>query len=608
MVFLEWISFTADLNNRLAERVMAKDLTNGFDIAAQVSEEVSQDIFRMSYWTGGIPDYISKTGSQNSSEITEVYFDQPNLQFVKIGDLPNAVTINLRFTTRVFPETIEIPGDVKITMTAIIKVQQDGSSVIVVDFANVPDQFDFKFFWMPENTQILESRVKPLITNTLFQKLKILPISPPVSSDVGFFTFQVYVLSNESVPNTKQNRFISIYVNKENNQLNPPGTVNPMLYKDPYESWKPKDALRIAIPREIVMPLIDQKLQEMGFKNLPKTSPTDSTVTINSLSMDLQNGHIKVTGNATKEIDVLPDPDIDFDVRIGLWIENGILQTNVLYVDADLPWWAESLHFLLPFIGTIILSCVESAMKDAVGKSIGGISQGALSDIAIFSSDLPGTGGIVKVTNTGGVIIQHKGLILPGQVTTVFNKKEVKKPFYIFGHKDSKEFHKTECPYHAKMKWQNKVPFINAYEALMKSYNGCAWCYPEYDVSKPGGVEFKVRAVSSNPADMTNFLTTIQGECLSVITIGNLKVKPSFKFFRNLEMYSPNNDDIYTSKSYGWYELIPSKWKFTVKTDDWNAECIVDVPNKDSKGMTYITATKGKTTCNHAFGVSPDFP
>lgn len=573
---------------------MAKELTGGFDIAAQLSEEVSRKIFQMTYWTGGIPDFISKTNPLEPSEVTEVYFEVPWLEFVKVGDLPNSVVIGFQFLARVFPETIEFFSWVEVTMTAVIKSQPDGTRVIVIEFANVSNQFEFGPVL---NDPIFANRVKPLIVTTLFQKLKTLPISPPVSADVKFFTFQEYVFP-ETVA---KDNFLGVFVNKENTPLNPPAAFQRMLYiptsKADYLSGIPADEMKIAIPKEVVMPLINQKLAEMGFASLPKQSPTDSSVTINELSMELQNGYIKVSGNATKEVDVIWDPDIDFEVRIGLRIENGILQSFVQRVDADLPWWIESMEFLLPVIGTVILNAVRGAMKSAISASVGGISQGALSVEIFNESSLPGTNGIVRVTNTGIVSISQKGLIIPGQVKTLFSARKGTEIPYAYGHKDSKEFHKKECEYQKAMSRKNVVRMINPLDALRKAYNGCAWCYPEYNVAQPGGVIFEL----FDPASETDFIGSIRGERLSEVTTGGLKVKPSFIIL---------SDFAHLTKPDKWLELVPGKWKFTIETNDksWKTECTINVPEKDDQGITYITATRGKPNCNHAFGKSPAFP
>lgn len=571
-----------------------KDLSNGFDLAAEISEDVCEYIFRMAYWSDlptGIPDFVSHTDPGDPADIIELYFGVPSLQFIQVGDLQNAVKITFPFTARVFPETVEASAIVTVIMAATLR-----DNVIVVDFVDAPDQFRISDAF-PRDVAVLEARVKPLLVTTLFQKLKGRPISPPVSASIPFFTFRTYIVpptAQQSAPS----RLLGVLVNRTNTPAAPPGMVEAWIQNDPYRPMRPQRGIAIAIPVEIVLPIIQKSLAAQGFAStdLPKTSPTDSTITINSLSLTLQQGHIRIVGNATKEIDVLPDPDVDFEVLIGLWIQDGALQINVLHVNADLPWWASALHFVIPFVGTVILDIIRQAVIESIGNAVGGVAQGAVSEIAAFGSDLPNAGGLVKVTNTGSISIRPTGLIIPGQAQTIFNPRAIKSPDYIFGNYETKEFHKRDCAYYVMMKAAKRTPFINPLQALRRGYNGCNWCYPEFNNPHPGRVVFHL----SDPSADVNFVGSIEGARAAPDSVGGLSVVPTINLLSNFAL-SPRPR---------WWQIATGEWKFILTSDDdaWRAECVVQIPRLDPNGVLHISATRGKPNCNHALGAAPPFP
>ena len=573
---------------------MAKELTAGFDISGQISEEVCTRIFQMAYWTGGIPDYVKKVNPVNTSELTEIFFEVPTLTFKDVAGLQNPVDINFRFVARLFPETLEIPGTAVATMDAIEFKHPDGSRNIVVNFASVPNNPSFDFDTFGSVPDAVLNRIKQLIAVTFSQKLKLLPISPLLKSEVGFFTFKTFSLDAASVHRNDQNRFLSIFVNKENVSAPPPGMISPTLFTSErlsYPSTTPKDQMRISVPREGIKPSLDAKIAEM---NLPRVSPQDDSITINSLSIDLHDNYLKVTGNATKEVDVIWDPDIDFEIKMGLNISGGKLNAYVKAVNAELPWWAYSLHFLIPFVSASLIGAIKQAINKALSGAVLNLSEEAL-PLDLFSEEnLPNTFGTVKVLTDGEVEIQQKGLILPAKVTTVFQPSPKKQIPYAFGHKDTKEFHNAECEYRKAMSRKNIVRLINPLDALRKAYNGCAWCYPQYNISDPGSLEIRLQ----DPANQTNFVGTIQAERSTAAIFSDLTAKPEFRIFSNFSL----------KDRHSWAELLPGDWKIKISSDEgWETAVDLNIPT-GKHGVTYVTATRGKPNCNHAVGSIPPFP
>jgi hypothetical protein len=448
---------------------MANDLTSGFDLVAQLSESVCESILQMAYFAdlpGGVPDYVSAQGEIDPKDLVEVYFDPPRLEFVKIGDLPAAVKVTFSFTARLFPENVEIHGGIDVLMAVGTTTQPDGTTAIVVDVVpNVPGQFD-TYGSSPQERALIESRVKGLLVPTLAGRLKARPISPPLSREVGFFTFRAFMFpANPGRLPEPPVRLLAIFINRQNAPAPAPTSVGPWVTNTRFTAPSSRGGVAIAISGRVVQPLIDPNLAKQG---LPGPAPTDDSLIINSVAMTLDDGFIAITGDATKQIDFLPDPNVDFEVRVGLWVKDGEPTTQVLHVDSDLPWWLNGVQVLVPVFGTMFVNTVGDVVSQLIRSAVGGVSQGAVSDIAAFGTDLPNAGGLVKVTNTGRVSIRPDGLILPGYAETTFTPRAIKIPEYIYGNDETKEFHKKECPYFRVMKRTKQVMFINPLHALSR--------------------------------------------------------------------------------------------------------------------------------------------
>jgi hypothetical protein len=220
-----------------------KELTSGFDLVAQLSEDVCEYIFRMAYWSDlptGLPDFAALTDAQNPKDQVEVYFKVPSLEFTKVGELNNTVRITCPFTARVFPETIEITANIAVIMVAVLR--QNEANVIVVDFVDTPEQFGIANAF-PKDLPIIESRVKPLIVRTLFQRLKGRPISPPVTPNIPFFTFQTYISATSRRNGNSSTRLLGVFINRQNLTAPAPSIVDAWVQNDQYRPLKPQGGI-----------------------------------------------------------------------------------------------------------------------------------------------------------------------------------------------------------------------------------------------------------------------------------------------------------------------------------------------------------------------------
>lgn len=52
---------------------------------------------------------------------------------------------------------------------------------------------------------------------------------------------------------------------------------------------------------------------------------------------------------------------------------------------------------------------------------------------------------------------------------------------FVYGNPRSMELHQIKCPFWPFIGPHNKVPFLNINDGLVRGYNGCAYCLPEYN-------------------------------------------------------------------------------------------------------------------------------
>jgi len=76
------------------------------------------------------------------------------------------------------------------------------------------------------------------------------------------------------------------------------------------------------------------------------------------------------------------------------------------------------------------------------------------------------------------VIGQEQNGVLAGQLTVEITAVKDSED-YFYGNANSRELHKLNCEFRAKMSPRNQVPFFSIKDAQARGYNGCAFCMPE---------------------------------------------------------------------------------------------------------------------------------
>ena len=494
---------------------MGKELSAGFDIAAVFSEASINSFFQLVYYAGLLPIHASTDFTdQTGSHTLELYFLTPTLEFVALPDVPNPVKLRFRFLAQVPTLNAQRAGAIAVFVSAR-KLQDVNDSdepfnFISLDFTDVAaNQFQFEPEPAPDlpfsaattfgvlDESIVHDVAAPLAKDVLKNGIDKIPITPSVPSDFGFFTFRTYVDAGFTLPPQGTSyilpRVIGAYVNLDNKSRNPPSTapldlvqhIVPVPHHASY-AWADADQIKIALPETLINAKLEDALVKKGLKPVPaqlKIS-ADDEVTINALDVTLGNGAIVVQGDVD---------DVEFTVKFVLSFENDQLQSIIIDKDFDVPWYLDFLEVALPFVGSAIVESIELSIAKGL-DSLGSQTGGVLGDINIFSNELPGVKLAsllsLSIHNNGDIEISPSGLVLQGQIETTITGSDIEQPFYVFGHLHSREFHRKGkgCPYLEKMKPKNTILFLSPAKALSMGYNGCRFCYQEYDVATAGRI------------------------------------------------------------------------------------------------------------------------
>jgi hypothetical protein len=604
---------------------MGKQLSGGFDIAGVFSEETIDTIFGLVYAAGLLP-LTASTTFDHASETRELnlYFLRPQLEFESLPNVNNPVKIRFPFLAQVPSLNAQRAGAVVVHVTASKLQDLDESdepfNYVVLDFTTIPvAQYQYKTEPEPDlpfyaqtafgllAANIVEDVAAPLARKVLADGIERIPITPQVPSTFGFFTFRTYVDTSFVLPPEVTSydlpRVLGAFVNFDNHSKNPPSkaplTLIQHVIPTPHfasYTYAEADDLKIALPETLINAKLDEALKAKGLKPLPATI-SDHEVT--ALKVSLANGYILVKGTAD---------DVDFTIHMTLSVENDRVQTNIIYKDFDVPWYLTFFAIFVPIAGQLVRDAVILAIAEGLG-SIGDEAGDLLSDISLFSSDLPGLGfAPLKIHNNGDVEISTKGLVLDGQLEPLITSPRTV-GFYVHGHLESLEFHRTDkgCPFVEKMKGENTILFLSPAKALEMGYNGCRYCYQEYDEAADGSISVFFR--DPNTAAFTRQVS-MHFKLFEGLTVDGASVHPQFELKRQYKGEVRADGMLYFEDD-GLPPLWPGDWELTVKMGSWSTTCQVPVKKWGSKygKPTVVAFTAGVQGCGvSSAGGEPNYP
>jgi hypothetical protein len=610
---------------------MGKELAAGFDLAGVFSEETINRIFQLAYHGGLLPVHESTQFSHSTGEHQlELYFLPPSLEFAALQDVDNAVKLRFSFLAQVPTMNAQGAGALTVFLTAskLMKLDDDEEEFhfVVLDFTTVPaTQYEFEPApWPPlplasQHTidtldpAIVEDVAAPLARSRLASGIPNVPLVPRIPSNFGFFTFRIYVDGSFGLPPDGTPyvlpRVLGAYVNVANVERDPPGNPPLELWRqivpNPHQYgyiWAGADELKLAVPETIINDRLNEALVEKGLSPLPATLTVgDDDYTVNELDVSLAPGHLLVQGDVD---------GVTFTLKIKLAIENDSLNATIVDKDFDVPWYLDFVQVLLPGIGSAILHAAELSIAKGL-DSIGSEAGGLLAGVNIFANDLPGVQlAQLAIHNNGDVEISPSGLVLNGQLETQHGAAEIEQPFYVYGHRFSHEFHRRGqgCPYLEKMKPANTILFLSPARALSMGYNGCRFCYLDFDEATAGRILLFFRAPDPDPAE-TTVKASLRFALTNPLSDGEEEVKADFELERTYDGELGEDGFLH----FGDAELpdfLPGTWELEVQVGPWSTTCelIVKKWGKLSGKNTFVAFTVGVDACEIAFGTQPPYP
>jgi hypothetical protein len=212
----------------------------------------------------------------------------------------------------------------------------------------------------------------------------------------------------------------------------------------------------------------------------------------------------------------------------------------------------------------------------------------------------------LRIHNNGGISISPGGLVLQGQLETLLSGNEIEQPFYVYGHLHSKEFHRKgkECPFLQVMKPENTILFLSPTKAVSMGYNGCRFCYSEYDTAG-GQILLYFRDLDPNSADVMRE-ASLHFELLKVLTPDTQEVK-----YDLVRSYAGQfKQGVLYFNDAGLPEFFPGTWRVQLNIGLWSTTVKLTVKKwgKQSGKSTHATFTVGVQGCGKAFGKKPPYP
>lgn len=559
-----------------------KELTSGFDVVAHVSQEAIQRIFRSYYWLGNLPNYATKSFSQDGTEHTiEVYFKEPTLELLFEGS-KNRIRLTFDFIARSSKYDWEDAASASVLLSAIPLTFPDGDTNLTalgIDFQGVgPGGFSFASVNYPD----FESIIKPLILSSLLNTEPII-LTPPTSISAELVTWRIY-------PDAEGHNFLAVFIStnktaSESSSL--PETLNSFL--------RSSDDVRIAVPVENVDEAIANGLASMELDELPTTlTIDDDEYTVEAISITLADFYLSIRGDVD---------DVEFDARANLYATDAGLEVGVVSLDIDMPWYMDIAN---TFAGGALMRALEGALPDAVGT----VGVSAFVGVGVFANSVPNVDLLLDVHNHGFVNTSKQGIVLSASVMPIFEPAPIKKPTYVKANWRTKEFHRPGCPYGAKLKWQNTVTFIREAAAIRAGYNGCFTCARE--LSHPAGhVVFGYRSEGNASEAKVDVHVVVEWKLMEPVVINGVTVTdPPFR--TSLETTATTDaNGVWLARDRNATNLaVRGLWRFRAHSDSWTGECTVRIkPTARNFGaVNYVAFTVGKPEGTAGYGEMPPFP
>jgi hypothetical protein len=588
--------------------------TGNFDLAVQLNEKFLNSVLAAAYFTGRIPDFLE--GQINLPLLGQVtwtlYLDSPTLDLLPTeSGQPARVRFSLTFLLRL--NTLDRESKGLCTFVAPIlldtrTVDDAKAQFLRLDLTQVQDA-DVTFALTPP-IPIMEVIARAELMSQLRVLSLELPITPLVGGVVSL-AFSTSADQTQQMPfgsSIFERNYLSLFINLDGRSMEPPAAHPPQLWLTNFTEKRDEECA-VAIPASAFLPPLRDAIAKAGLVNgqvIPKTEhlnlegPFGSTpfhvVLSKDVTLELNDGFLRLETGVTAVIENLPDvsADVNAELRFGL-AQNNLFVTILnagSMIDIKIPLVAQVLVGLLT--GTLSL-IIEQVIEQVLASVLEGQVEGKTLAVPLPQKSIF-LGGIVVTTGAAapdvpslvvrntGLEIFLQGIIIRSWLDLVYEPVARHFPPYVRGHYVSKEFHKSGCLWGDRISPKNLALFIRPTAALGEGYDGCNFCYPEFDgLSAPGTLVVYFWKPGFAP-----FLThaeevTWKCEFLS----GTIESGTSETQIQTKSAEGQTNE----FGQYVTYEkftgLRPGAWKVTVSNAGWSTQAALGVRGDRARGYRF---------------------
>jgi len=545
---------------------MARELTNGFPLAAHVPERFIEHVFAKAF----LRLLPRLTTVLADGRTLEMWFEIPTVRLVASANpFENLIDVELPLVARLSDRHDESRCVFKTSPNLIqVQVMHNGASLIapMVDFrATGADSFSVE-----ADVDAYREAVLVVLRNQL-RNISPFTAAPLFPDDGRQFFLRTYT----KAAGTSSENLLGIFITGEAN-------IPPIPTSVVAQTAVTGD-VAVLVPRDVIDAQLRASLVAAGLGSLPTTLPGDDLVLL-SLVIDLRDGHVFMTGAVRGSFIGVP-ATADFKAWVQLWLTNDAVLVNVLRT-------AQDGDFVFDVLDLFSGGALTRLLEEAVPAAIGGVGAGAFGSVGLFASDVPLDQGFASARADGEVGVSPAGFELPVKLADNSSPVTIAPP-YLRAHRHSREFHVLGCEFGDRIRFPRQFPTWQA--AIAAGYNGCFTCQRNFNVVANGVMQIRLsRPLSTvHPGSLPSYKLSYVDHTKRF----GVRLAPPDESSDHMRDHVEGDQVVFSDFL---PPLVPGAWTLTLAWDGWSVSGPVEVRKRwlDAQGTlqghaTSVTATHG---------------